>query len=289
MAAAMFYTNFRQQNKTLFEIYDVKKAAEAARLATAGLSLYHAPGLFDHHRKSNAKIKAKQQQQQQQQQEEEDEEEEEEDESQTNSNNNNRTFSNVLMSSSVPGQVPSAMSVILPSPAFVHDDNDNPDATFRPTTDVDIAAAALAREQQQPQRKTLVVEAHNEPQQRKEGGDDVVIDVENDDENFKEEEKIEEEKNCVSGACRAGLLFYTEFRYIVLTVLLVIAALTLQTTIEDALNYFIRSRYQSPGKRIGMMFLFSFVIIIVVIVIVMLWKPINLQLMENGGIEVTTK
>lgn len=72
---------------------------------------------------------------------------------------------------------------------------------------------------------------------------------------------------------RWGMLLYTEFRYVIITVLLVVAALTLQQTIEDALDTFVRSRFESKGMRIAWMFLFSLIIILVVIVIVMLWPP----------------
>jgi len=73
-----------------------------------------------------------------------------------------------------------------------------------------------------------------------------------------------------------GLLFYTEFRYVIITVLLVVAALILQQTIEDALEYFVRSRFKNKLDRIGWMFLFSFILILLVIAVVMLWKPVKI-------------
>jgi hypothetical protein len=70
-----------------------------------------------------------------------------------------------------------------------------------------------------------------------------------------------------------GSLFYSEFRFIILTVLIVVAALTLQQTVEDALNEFVRKRLKSPVIRICGMFALSIVIVFVVIVITIVWKP----------------
>lgn len=77
-----------------------------------------------------------------------------------------------------------------------------------------------------------------------------------------------------------GKLFYSEFRFIILTVLIVVAALTLQQTVEDALNVFVRGRFSTPTRRICGMFLFSLVIVFVVIVICILWKPVNVPLVS---------
>jgi len=73
-------------------------------------------------------------------------------------------------------------------------------------------------------------------------------------------------------------LFWSEFRFIILTVLIVVAALTMQETVQDALEVYVRSKFKEPGKRIRLMFLFSFLLVVVVIFIVILWKPAHMQL-----------
>jgi hypothetical protein len=70
-----------------------------------------------------------------------------------------------------------------------------------------------------------------------------------------------------------GSLFYSEFRFITLTILIVIASLTMQQTVEDAINEFIRGRFKNPKVRIFGMFLLSLVVIFIVIFIVIVWKP----------------
>lgn len=73
---------------------------------------------------------------------------------------------------------------------------------------------------------------------------------------------------------RTCLMFFSEFRFIILTVLVIVAAITLQHTIQDAIDVYIKSKLKSNGARIGWMFLFSTLLIILTIIIVILWKPV---------------
>ena len=72
-----------------------------------------------------------------------------------------------------------------------------------------------------------------------------------------------------------GTMFMNEFRFVILTVLIVVSALTMQETMQDALEVYVRSRFRNPGRRIGMMFLFSMAFVICTIAIVISWKPLN--------------
>lgn len=71
-----------------------------------------------------------------------------------------------------------------------------------------------------------------------------------------------------------GNLFVSEFRFVILTVIIVVAALTMQDTIQDALEYYVTARFRkTPCKRFGVMFLLSLGLIMVTILIIILWKP----------------
>ena len=74
---------------------------------------------------------------------------------------------------------------------------------------------------------------------------------------------------------RISRLFFTEFRFIILTVLIVVAALTMQETVQEALHYYVRSRFVNPVTRAYSMFAMSFIVITVVIFVIILWKPLE--------------
>jgi hypothetical protein len=87
---------------------------------------------------------------------------------------------------------------------------------------------------------------------------------------------------------RTCLLFFSEFRFIVLTTLVVLAALWLQRSIEETLNLFVNSRH--PCKRILWMFLCAFLLILVAILVGVLWKPISIPpAKERANLETNKK
>ena len=83
--------------------------------------------------------------------------------------------------------------------------------------------------------------------------------------------ETETKKKKMHPVTRTCLFFFNEFRFIVLTTLVVLAALWLQRSIEEALNLFIKSKH--PCKRLLWMWLFAFLLILIAILIGVLWKP----------------
>jgi hypothetical protein len=72
---------------------------------------------------------------------------------------------------------------------------------------------------------------------------------------------------------KMGKLFISEFRFIIMTILIVVSSLTMQETIQDALEVYVRSKFKSPGRRIAMMFLFSLCLVTATIFVIIFWKP----------------
>jgi uncharacterized membrane protein YidH (DUF202 family) len=70
-----------------------------------------------------------------------------------------------------------------------------------------------------------------------------------------------------------GKIFMSEFRSVILTVLIVVGALTLQKTMENALEVQIRRRFNNPITQTVWMLIFSVLLICVVILIVIAWQP----------------
>lgn len=81
---------------------------------------------------------------------------------------------------------------------------------------------------------------------------------------------------------RIGRTMFSEFRYIILTVLLVVTALFLQNTITGALDYILDSKFKKrPGRMIGIRFMVSILFIIITICTTVLWKPIQPQMEDS--------
>lgn len=75
-----------------------------------------------------------------------------------------------------------------------------------------------------------------------------------------------------------GLMILSEFRFMILTVLLVTSSLTLQHTFEDIIDTYVRSKIKHPGRKIGFMFLLSFILITITIMTVVFWKPVKIPI-----------
>lgn len=67
--------------------------------------------------------------------------------------------------------------------------------------------------------------------------------------------------------------FVNEFRFIILTVLVVLGALTLQRSLEEMLRLYVQDHIVSPYRRVSWMVCISLVMIVIVIIIVLAWKP----------------
>jgi uncharacterized BrkB/YihY/UPF0761 family membrane protein len=81
---------------------------------------------------------------------------------------------------------------------------------------------------------------------------------------------------------RIGRTMFSEFRYIILTVLLVVTALFLQNTITGALDYILDSKFKKrPGRMIGIRFMVSVLFIVITICTTVLWKPIQPQMEDS--------
>ena len=72
-------------------------------------------------------------------------------------------------------------------------------------------------------------------------------------------------------------LFANEFRAILLTVFILVSALTMQKTLEEAIDIHVKSKLNSSSKRIRWMLMFSVILILVVIAIVLIWQPIAIE------------
>jgi hypothetical protein len=91
-----------------------------------------------------------------------------------------------------------------------------------------------------------------------------------------EPKPVETVKKTASGFSRVCLMFFSEFRFLILTVLVVMSALTLQHTLEDVIDVCVKSKIKSPGVRILWMFFLSTMLILLTITIVIAWKPVQI-------------
>ena len=69
--------------------------------------------------------------------------------------------------------------------------------------------------------------------------------------------------------------FWSEFRFIILSVLIVVSALTLQRTLEETIDeYVVKPKIGPSGARIGWKFFLSGILIFTTIVIFIFCKPV---------------
>lgn len=69
-------------------------------------------------------------------------------------------------------------------------------------------------------------------------------------------------------------LYVNEFRAVIVTVLIVTSALTMQRSISDFLETTIKNRFKDSRARNGWMFILSLIFTIVTISVLFLWKPL---------------
>lgn len=81
---------------------------------------------------------------------------------------------------------------------------------------------------------------------------------------------------------KSTTLFYNEFRFVIVTALLVVASLNLQTTVQRAIDYYIQRHLPQGGRRLVFQFLVSLVLVIIVIGIFLIWKPIRNPIENNS-------
>lgn len=74
-------------------------------------------------------------------------------------------------------------------------------------------------------------------------------------------------------ARRFTLLFVNEFRFLVLTMLVMLAALTLQHSVEDALRFYMNTHIRKPQARLVFLFGVAVLAVVVVIVLTLVWPP----------------
>jgi hypothetical protein len=82
-------------------------------------------------------------------------------------------------------------------------------------------------------------------------------------------------------------LYVNEFRAVILTVLVVVSALTMQRTISEFLETRVRNHFKNTKTQSLWMFFFSLILIMLTILFVFLWKPLTVE--EESAEEETSK
>ena len=80
-------------------------------------------------------------------------------------------------------------------------------------------------------------------------------------------------------------LFVNEFRAVIVTVLVVVGALSMQKTLSEMVELHVKSRFKNVKKRITWMFVFNIIFILLSILILLTWKPMVIEAEEDKPTE----